>query len=83
MGYSNCKNLKQVVTKFGLNTKKERFISPIQPITPSDWLQKSIELPYTVALFNEKVKSERLISPILTEVHIMIMICFAILRQAQ
>ncbi|MEM9846721.1 MAG: hypothetical protein AAF847_02440 [Bacteroidota bacterium] len=45
------------------------MLTAIVPIEPSDWLKKTIELAYSVPLSNEKVKSERLISPILTEVH--------------
>ena len=69
MGYINYKNLKQVSKKFNLQTKKKRLLPNLEAVEPSDWLKKSIELAYNVALSNEKVKSERLISPILTEVH--------------
>lgn len=69
MGYSNFKNLKQVAKKFDLKIRKTNLIPISQPIEPSDWLKKSLELAYDTPLSNEKVKSERLISPILTEVH--------------
>lgn len=69
MGYSNYKTLRQVSRKFGLKTQKARLFNDVEPIEPSDWLKRSLELAYQVALSNEKVKSERLISPILTEVH--------------
>jgi hypothetical protein len=69
MGYSSYKKIKQVADKFGLKTYKANFFTQIALISPSDWLQKCVELAYSVPLSNEKVKSERLISPVLTEVH--------------
>ncbi len=49
--------------------EKSILLKDIQPIEPSDWLKKSMEIAYAIPLSNEKVKSERLISPILSEVH--------------
>ncbi len=69
MGYSKYKTLKQVVKKFGLSTQKANFFVDIEPIKPSAWLVESLELAELTPLSNEKVKSERVISPILTEVH--------------
>ena len=69
MGYSKYKKLKVVTEKFGLKVEKRSLFTDIVPIQPSDWLLKTISLAYSVALSNEKVKSERLISPVLTEVH--------------
>lgn len=69
MGYSNYKKLRQVVDKFGLITKKVRLFHDINPVQPTDWLIRTIELADAIPLSNEKVKSERIISPVLTEVH--------------
>jgi hypothetical protein len=69
MGYSNFRSLKTVTKKFGLKTERVNLFQPITPIEASDWLKMSVELAYMIPLSNEKVKSERLISPILTEVH--------------
>lgn len=41
----------------------------VEAVESSPWLKESIQLAYLIPLSNEKVKSERLISPILTEVH--------------
>lgn len=71
MGYSNYKKLKQVTDKFGLGTQKMFFFENVPPIEPSDWLKQSIKIAYAISLSNEKVKSERLISPILSEVHLL------------
>lgn len=68
MGYSNFKDLYQITTQFSLKIRKAKLLSDVQPIAPSEWLKKSIELAYTSPLSNEKIKSERLISPILIEV---------------
>ena len=69
MGYSNFKNLKQVTNKFDIKIRKRNLLPDINPVEPTDWLKQTVALAYTVPLSNEKVKSERLISPILTEVH--------------
>lgn len=69
MGYSNFRSLKVVTKKFGLKTERVNLFDSIVPITPSDWLKTTVEYAYMIPLSNEKVKSERLISPILTEVH--------------
>ncbi|MEM6318076.1 MAG: hypothetical protein AAF960_10420 [Bacteroidota bacterium] len=69
MGYSNFKNLRQVSQRFKLTVRQANLLTNIQPIVPSEWLKKTVELAYAVPLSNEKVKSERLISPVLTEVH--------------
>lgn len=69
MGYSSFKNLRQVTQKFDLTVRQANLLSSVESIEPSDWLKKTVELAYAVPLSNEKVKSERLISPVLTEVH--------------
>lgn len=69
MGYSNFKNLKQVQAKFDITIRQASLFSNTISVEPSDWLKRSIEIAYDNPLSNEKVKSERLISPILAEVH--------------
>lgn len=69
MGYSNFKNFKQLRSKFDITIRHSNLLANITPIEPSDWLKKTIKLAYSIPLSNEKAKSERLISPILTEVH--------------
>lgn len=44
------------------------MFSDIQPIQPSTWLLETLEKAKIVPLRNEKVKSERIVSPILLEV---------------
>jgi hypothetical protein len=68
MGYSNYKKLEQVTKKFGLATKRQRLFESVQPIKPSSWLVQTLEISEFFALRNEKAKSERIISPILTEI---------------
>lgn len=68
MGYSNFKRIEQVTKKFGLSAKRQAILENIQPVEPSAWLQETLELAKLVPLRNEKVKSERLVSPILLEI---------------
>ncbi|MEM0992777.1 MAG: hypothetical protein AAF847_20810 [Bacteroidota bacterium] len=70
MGYSNYKNLRKVVDTFGIEVKQGILFEAIDPIEPSDWLLKTLEIASIIPLSNEKVKSERVISPILSEVHL-------------
>lgn len=70
MGYSNYKNLRKVVDTFGIKVQQDALFDVIEPLPPSDWLLKSLEIASAIPLSNEKVKSERVISPILSEVHL-------------
>ncbi len=69
MGYSNYKNLRKVVDTFDIKVKQKKLFDKIQAVEPSEWLLKSLEIASANPLSNEKVKSERVISPILSEVH--------------
>ena len=69
MAYSNYKTLIQVVDKFGLEVERGKFFNNITPVSPSDWLVKSLEIASTLPSSNEKAKSERFIFPILMEVY--------------
>ncbi|MCU0338673.1 MAG: hypothetical protein MUE30_02220 [Spirosomaceae bacterium] len=71
MGYSQYRKLNQVTTKFALADRRADLFGAITPIEPSSWLTHSLAIAEEVALNNEKVKSERIISPILSEVHLM------------
>ncbi len=70
MGYSNYKKLRSVTSKFNLTDRRSDLFGEITPIVPSEWLKHSLEIAEIVALNNEKVKSERIISPVLSEVHL-------------
>ncbi len=68
MGYSKFKKLKEVTKTFGLNAEKAILFESITPIAPSDWLKMTLQKAYFFPLTNEKVKSEKIVSPILSEV---------------
>jgi len=70
MGYSNFKKIEQVTKKFALSAKLRRlFIDEnIEKVEASNWLLEALELAKLFPLRNEKVKSERIVSPILVEV---------------
>ena len=68
MGYSNFKKLKTVTKKFNLSAKRDKLFLEVQPVQPSSWLVETLQISEEIPLNNEKAKSERVISPILTEV---------------
>ncbi len=70
MGYSKYKKLKVLTSKFGLSaTQVELFgVELIKPIALSSWLQETLQMAKIVPLINEKVNSERIVSPILIEI---------------
>ncbi len=68
MGYSKFKKLKEVTKKFGLAAKRQNLFQSIVSKQPSSWLLDTLEFAKLVPLRNEKVKSERIVSPILIEV---------------
>ncbi|SFF39990.1 hypothetical protein [Thermoflexibacter ruber] len=68
MGYSNYKSLRQALDKLNLEEIDLDLFPKVMPIEPSDWLKKSLEIAALLPLTNEKSKSEKLISPILSEV---------------
>lgn len=70
MNYSNYKNLKYTLEKLNLEETDKVLFPNIQLVEPSKWLQQSLELAELLPLTNEKSKSERIISPILTEIAI-------------
>jgi hypothetical protein len=70
MGYSNFKNLKQTLKKLNLDESDELLFPAIETVQPSDWLVQALAFAERLPLTNEKSKSERIISPVLTEVAI-------------
>jgi hypothetical protein len=70
MGYSNYKSFKHTLEKLGLEETDENLFPTITLVQPSEWLQQSLILAKRLPLTNEKSKSERIISPILTDIAI-------------
>ncbi len=68
MGYSNYKSLKLTLEKLNLEETDEVLFPSIDLVQPSEWLLQSLALAKRIPLTNEKSKSERIISPILTEI---------------
>ena len=68
MGYSNYKNLKNTLKKLQLDEIDTPLFPKIEVVAPSEWLKETLKIAERIPLTNEKSKSERIISPILTEV---------------
>jgi hypothetical protein len=68
MGYSNFRKISQVTNKFGLKHEFGILFTKPKPVKPSRWLRETLDIAHDVPLTNEKVKAERLISPVLVEV---------------
>jgi hypothetical protein len=68
MGYSNYRKIKSVIKKFNLDMMSVNLFTNVPAVEPSDWLKETLRRTETVLLTSEKAKSERVISPILTEV---------------
>ncbi len=68
MGYSNYKNFKYTLKTLHLEEFELPLFDTILPIEPSDWLKQSLQVAKELPLTNEKSKSERIISPILSEI---------------
>ncbi len=68
MGYSNYKNFKYALKTLELTELEVHLFKNIQPIEPSHWLLQTLELAEQLPLTNEKSKSERVVSPILSEI---------------
>lgn len=68
MGYSNFKKIEQVTKKFALSAQFRGLFTAIPFVEPSNWLVETLEKAKLFPLRNEKVKSERIVSPILVEV---------------
>ena len=69
MAYSNFNNLKKVQNVLGLKLIKGELYdtTTIQRVKPSDWLKESIVRAQEMGYNSEKERSERLISPVLSD----------------
>ncbi len=67
MAYSNFTK-KDLEDKFGIKFRNSNLFSDVMPIEPSEWLISAIKRGEKLGLGNEKSRSERIISPILTEI---------------
>ena len=68
MGYSNYKQIKNVVKKFNLDMRLlSLFADDIPKVEPSGWLLETLKIAKETPITNEKSKSERIVSPILLE----------------
>lgn len=70
MGYSYFKKIRQVTKQFRLSAKEVELFEEvvITPVEASSWLKETLQMAKYVPLINEKVKSERIVSPILVEI---------------
>jgi len=67
MAYSNFTKVKQVMNAFGLKPKAAELFENVAPVQPSDWLKVTLQKSENMHFVSEKERSERLVSPILTE----------------
>ena len=68
MGYSHFKKIKTVVKQFNLELQSSFLFNGVQNVEPSAWLIETLGKTNVNLLTSEKAKSERIISPILTEI---------------
>lgn len=68
MGYSKFKKIETVAKNFGLSVKRKNLFENIVSLELSSWLIETLKIAKNFPLRNEKVKSERIVSPILVEV---------------
>lgn len=68
MGYSNFRKIRTVIKQFNLDLISTSLFSEVQKVEPSSWLTETLGKSNVNLLTNEKAKSERVISPILTEI---------------
>ncbi len=66
MSYADftAKDLKQ---KFGVTFQGKRLFQNVAPVAPSEWLEVSLERGMKLGFSSEKSRSERFVSPILSE----------------
>lgn len=58
---------RQLMKAFGIKFKAKNLFTDIKKIQPSGWLLGALERGRTAGFYNEKSRSERLVSPILLE----------------
>ncbi len=68
MAYSSFKSLKYTINKLQLEETDINLFPTSVQIEPTNWLKETLAIAERMPLTNEKSKSERVISPILTEV---------------
>ena len=66
MAYSDF-TIDRLSTEFGVDFQGANLFSGVSPVAPSEWLTETLVLADQLGFGNEKSRSERLISPILTE----------------
>jgi hypothetical protein len=59
--------LKAIQEKFGIKNQVERIFTQFEPLQPSDWLKKTLEISAKLPNRSEKSKSETIVMPILLE----------------
>jgi hypothetical protein len=59
--------LKTIQEKFGVKNRIERLFDKFEPLEPSSWLKKSLEMASKMPIRTEKAKSEAIVMPILLE----------------
>ena len=68
MGYSSFKKLKPTLKKLNLTETDSNLFPNIVTVEPSEWLLQTLEIAKKIPLRTMKSKSERVISPILSEI---------------
>lgn len=68
MGYSKFTKIETVSKQFSISVKRKKLFENITLTEPSVWLVETLRKVTFVPLRNEKVKSERIVSPILVEI---------------
>ncbi|RZK36732.1 MAG: hypothetical protein EOO57_06690 [Hymenobacter sp.] len=66
MAYSDF-TIDRLSTEFGVDFQGANLFSGVGTVVPSEWLAETLTLANQLGFGNEKSRSERLISPILTE----------------
>jgi len=70
MAYPDFK-ARDLEKKFNVKYQATNLFTDIQPIVPSDWLQEAIRRAIQIGFGSEKSRSERLVSPVLTELSVL------------
>ena len=69
MAYSKFTSINQLKTRFNIKTNDEKLFSFNEFVQPSDWLLATLEKAKRMRFNTEKERSERLVSPVLTELN--------------
>jgi hypothetical protein len=68
MAYSNF-TASELKKKFGVKFTSADLFTDVSAVKPSDWLVETLKKGRTMGIANEKSRSERLVSPVLTELN--------------